>query len=93
VPLHPYVPGSPTAMSWGLRIQVRHAAPPWKGAPIVDCHDRIFPGEGHCVTFVQVFLEFPTPGEGLQDHDIPHYVVVLELVLDGVGVVRVGLLE
>jgi hypothetical protein len=93
VHLHPCVSGSPITTSWGLEIQDRHAVPPWRGAPIVHHHDHIFPGEGHCVASTQVFLEFPNPSVGPRGHEIPHHVIDLELVLDGVHVVRAGLLE
>jgi hypothetical protein len=46
VPLHPYVPRSPTTMSPGLETQVQHASPLQRGVPIVDYHDCIFPGKG-----------------------------------------------
>jgi hypothetical protein len=63
------------------------------GAPIVDHHDCVLFGERHYVTFARVFIEFHTPSEGPQDHEIIHHVVVLELVLDGVCVVQSGLVE
>jgi hypothetical protein len=59
MPLHSYVPGVPTAMSWGPRTQVVHAAPPQRGAPTVDHHDCIFLGEGHRVSFADVPHEGP----------------------------------
>jgi hypothetical protein len=92
VPLHPCVPGSPTAASRGPKTQVRHAAPPW-GAPIVDPHDCVLPRDMHCIASIRVFIEFHTPNEGPRDHKILHHVVVLELVLNGVCVVWAGLLK
>jgi hypothetical protein len=64
-----------------------------EGVPIVDCHDCIFPEEGHRVASAPVFLEFSTPGEGPQGHEVLHHIAVLELVLDGLWVVRAVLLE
>jgi hypothetical protein len=93
VPLHPCVPGSPTAVSQGPGTQVRHAAPLWRGASVIDHHDRIFPRERHHITSARVFIVFHTTGEGPRDHEILYHVVVLKLVLDGVHVVRAGLLE
>jgi hypothetical protein len=65
----------------GPGTQVRHVVPPWMGVPIVDHHDHIF----------RVFLGLPVPGEG--GHKILHHATVLELMLDGVCVVRACLLE
>jgi hypothetical protein len=92
VPLDPCVLGSPTTGSQGPGTQVAHTMPPWRGS-IKDCHDHIFPREGHHVASARVFLEFPTMGEGLRDHEVLHHVIVFELVLDVVHVVWVGLLE
>jgi hypothetical protein len=67
-------------------------APPERRTPIVDFHDRIFPGERCCVTSTRVFLGLLGLGKGPRGHEILHHVVVLELVLDGVRMVQVGLL-
>jgi hypothetical protein len=66
--------------------------PPWRGKPTIDCHDRVFSGEGHRVSSTRVFLGFHVPGKGSRGHEV-HHVAVLEPVLDGVHVVAVGLLE
>jgi hypothetical protein len=60
---------------------------------IIDHHDCVLPGEGHCVTSVRDFIEFHARGEGPQDHEILHHIIVLDFVLDEVRVVRAGLLE
>jgi hypothetical protein len=89
VSLHPFVPRSPTVASQGPHAQFK----PGEGVPIIDRHDRIFPKEGCHVTSAQVFLEFPTLGEGPLGHEILHHVAVIELMLDGVCMVWVGLLD
>jgi hypothetical protein len=61
--------------------------------PIIDCHGRIFPREGQRVSFARVFIGFLVSGEEPRDHEILHHVVVLEVVLDGVRMVRAGLLK
>jgi hypothetical protein len=53
----------------------------------IDHHDRVLPGERHCVTPAQEFIEFRTSGEGPRDHETLHHDAVLELVADGVCVV------
>jgi hypothetical protein len=68
-------------------------APSWCGAPIIDNHDYILLRERHCVAFAQDIIEFHTPGERPQDHENFHHVTAIELVLDGVCMVRAGLLE
>jgi hypothetical protein len=64
--LHPCVPAPPAVASWGSWIQVRHAAHPQRGAPIVDRHDRILSGEGCHVTLVRDLAEFHASGERSQ---------------------------
>jgi hypothetical protein len=64
VPLHPYVPMSPTTMSQGPEAQFRHVTPPWQGESIINHHDYVFPGEGHRVALARVFVEFSTLSEG-----------------------------
>jgi hypothetical protein len=88
VPLHPFVSGLPTAASWGLETQVGHVMPPRRGAPIIDHHDRIFPREGHHITFAWVIFGFHVLGEGPRDHETLHHATVQELVLGVVHVVR-----
>jgi hypothetical protein len=89
LPLHPCIPGSPTATSQ----DPRHAVPPQRGAPIIDRHDRIFPRERHRITLAWDFLGLLVPDEGPQGNEILYHATVLELVLDGVRMVRAGLLK
>jgi hypothetical protein len=67
-------------------------APPKRGTPIIDHHDRIFPREGCCVTFALVFLVLLALGKGPCGHEILHHAVVLKLVLNGVRMVRACLI-
>jgi hypothetical protein len=60
----PLCPQFPTVASWGPGTQVGHATPPWRGVPIVDHHDHIFPTEWHHVSSARIFLEFHVLGEG-----------------------------
>jgi hypothetical protein len=46
VPLHPYIPGSPTAMSRGPGTQVRHTTPPRRGRPPQTVLTMSFLGKG-----------------------------------------------
>jgi hypothetical protein len=66
--------------------------PPQWGVPIVDHHDHIFLWERHRVVSAQVFLKFPTSGEGPQGHEVLYHIAVFELMLNGVCVVWAGLL-
>jgi hypothetical protein len=93
VSLHPCVPGSPTATSRGLGTQVRHAVPLRRGVPIIDCHECVFPGKRHRIAPAWVFLGLLVPGEGPRGHEILHHLIGIELVLDGVRLVRAGLFE
>jgi hypothetical protein len=52
VSLHPCVPMPPTAVSRGSLTQVGHEAHPQQGVPIVDYHDRVISGEGHCIALI-----------------------------------------
>jgi hypothetical protein len=60
-----------------------------QGAPIVDCHDSVLPGERCHI----VIIEFHALREGPQDHEILHHAAVPELVLDGVHMIWASLLE
>jgi hypothetical protein len=93
MPLHPCASVPPTAMSQGSGAQLRNTMPPWRGASIINCHDYIFPGEGHNVAPTWVLIELRTPGREPRDHETHHHVTVLELVPDGLHVVWAGLLE
>jgi hypothetical protein len=66
---------------------------PRRGEPIVDRHDRVFSRKGHHVTVVGDLVDFHASSEGPRGHKILHHVAVTELVLDGVSVVRAGLLR
>jgi hypothetical protein len=68
-------------------------AHPRSGALIIDHHDRVFSGEGRHASLVEVLIGFHASGEGSRYHEILHYVIVPELVLDGVGMVWVHLLQ
>jgi hypothetical protein len=59
----------------------------------IDCHDCIFPGEGHHVTPTRVFIKFCTLGEGPQDHETLHDVALLELMPNMVCVLQAGLIN
>jgi hypothetical protein len=61
--------------------------------PTVDHHDHIFAGEGRHISFAWLFLGFHVPGEGPHEHEVLRRTTVPKLVLDGVCVVRAGLLE
>jgi hypothetical protein len=56
-------------------------------APIIDHHNRVFFEEGHRVTLVGDLVNYHASGERPQGHEILHHAVVLELVLDGIGMV------
>jgi hypothetical protein len=79
VPLHPCVPVSPTVAGRCPRTQVRHMAPLWREASIIDHHYCIFSGDGQRVASVRVFLELPTPGKGPRGHEILHHVAGFSL--------------
>jgi hypothetical protein len=65
----------------GLRVDMWH--PLGGGASSIDHHDCVFSEERHHVTTTRVFIEFRTPGEGPQDHEILHHAAVLSLCLMG----------
>jgi hypothetical protein len=67
--------------------------PPWRRVHIINHLDNVFPGERHHVAPSWVFVKFCTPGEGPQDHETLHHVIVLEFVPDGVLLVWAGLLK
>jgi hypothetical protein len=50
------------ATSRGCATQVRHAVPPWWGAPIVDNHDRVLPGGRVSYRFCLGLHQVPCPG-------------------------------
>jgi hypothetical protein len=56
--------------------------------PIIDCHDHIFSEKGHRVALVGDLIKFHASGEGPRGHATLHHAIVLELVLDEVGMVR-----
>jgi hypothetical protein len=66
---------------------------PWRGAPIVDCHDRVFPRKGHHITLIGDLIDFHASGQGPSGHETLHHAAVPELVLDGVGRVRASLFK
>jgi hypothetical protein len=55
--------------------------------------DCFFPGEGCHTSSTQVSFGVLVPGEGPRGHEFFYHAIVLELVLDRVCMVRVGLLE
>jgi hypothetical protein len=77
----------------GSKTYVRYTAPPGKGEPVEDRHDRNFPEKGHHASSTRIFFGLLVPCEGPRGHENFHHSTVLELVLDGVHIVRVGLLE
>jgi hypothetical protein len=89
-PLCSCVPSRNESRSWG---SVRHVMPPWRRVHIINHLDNVFPGERHHVAPSWVFVKFCTPGEGPQDHETLHHVIVLEFVPDGVLLVWAGLLK
>jgi hypothetical protein len=93
VPLHPCAPMPPNAMSQGSEAQLRHTTPPWRGTSIINHHDFVFIGEGHCFALARVLVELCTLGRGPRDHETLHHVIVFELVPDVVCVFWAGLLE
>jgi hypothetical protein len=90
VTLHPCIPSH---SELGFETRVRHAVHPRQGAPITDCHDRVFYREEHHVTLVGDLVGFHALGEGSRCHEILHHAIVLEVVPDRVGVVRTSLLK
>jgi hypothetical protein len=64
-----------------------------QGAPIVDCHDCFFSGEGRRIILSWDLVDFHAMGEGPRGHKTLHQVVVPEHVLDGVGKIRGSLIE
>jgi hypothetical protein len=93
VSLHPCVPAPLVAVSWGPWTQVRHAAHPRRGVPVVDHHDCVFSWEGCHVAFVRDLIDFHATDEGSRGHEILHHAVVLEFVLGGIGVVQTHLFK
>jgi hypothetical protein len=63
------------------------------GVSLANYHDSILLWEWRCVTVIGPLVKLDAPGEGPLGHETSHHVVVLELVLDGVCVVWVGLLK
>jgi hypothetical protein len=87
-----YTPVSPCPQpqqdgALGFRVDMWH---PLGGASSIDHHDCVFSEERHHVATAWVFIEFRTPGEGPQDHEILHHAAVLELVPNGLRVVWEG---
>jgi hypothetical protein len=68
-------------------------AHPQRGAPIVDHHDRVFSEKGCRVALVWDLVRFHASGEGPRGYEILHHATILELVLDGVGMVQASLLH
>jgi hypothetical protein len=85
--LHPYVPTPPATVSWSSETRVRHVEHPRRWAPIVDRHDHIFSREWRHIALIGDLVHFHASGEGSRGHDILHHAIVLEPMLDGVGVV------
>jgi hypothetical protein len=59
----------------------------------VDRHDDVLLGERHRIAPIWPFIDLLSPGMGPRGHEASHHAAILELVMDGVCVVRPCFLE